>query len=179
MDIAAIEIWQDKLVSTTVTLMTMTVKNMVYRCVLAGNEVIDNPKQSAGFADEWYGKECGHAENDVDENTRCYCRGKYRMDEEWMECPICQKANTNKDKRRNSEEVQLLHTAEEDETEVEVDRESTGSRKIGVPTIDEIELKEVPVYMICPKCGEKGVTRTTVERSKEAECVSLCLCLLQ
>ncbi|XP_065060139.1 uncharacterized protein LOC135687496 [Rhopilema esculentum] len=89
------------------------------------------------------------------------------------------RANTNKDKRRNSEEVQLLHTAEEDETEVEVDRESTGSRKIGVPTIDEIELKEVPVYMICPKCGEKGVTRTTVERSKEAECVSLCLCLLQ
>ena len=72
-----------------------------------------------------------------------------------------------------------MYMNEEDETEVEADRESTKSRKIGVPTIDEIELKEVPMYMICPKCGEKGVTRTTVESSKEAECVSLCLCLLQ
>ena len=131
-----------------------TVKNMVYRCVLAGDIVINNPKQFASYADDicnvdslylpneqllkepeeiqhvepipetlkthkvvrgmskhnvpfnsfyylssdekphftqWYGKECGHLESNVDDNTCCYCRRKYRINEEWMECPICKK----------------------------------------------------------------------------------------
>ena len=131
-----------------------TVKNMVYRRVLAGDVVIDNPKKFADFANEvchvdslflpgeslmqgpeqinyaepiphtlqthrvvrcfnernvpynkfyylssdeephftqWYGKECDHAENDVDENTCCYCKGRYGRNEEWIECPICKK----------------------------------------------------------------------------------------
>ena len=130
-----------------------TVKNMVYRRVLAG-DMNENPKQSADFAYEvcnvdtlflpheyliqepeqmkyadpiphtlqthkvvrcfkernvpflkffylssdaephftqWYGKECAHTENDVDENTSCYCNEKYRRYEKRIECPICKK----------------------------------------------------------------------------------------
>ena len=61
----------------------------------------------------------------------------------------------------------------------EVEQEQTERKKVDVPTIDDIELKEVPVYIICPKCGEKGITITETKRSKEAVLISLCLCLLQ
>ena len=86
------------------------------------------------------------------------------------------RSSSHKEKRYG-EESQLLLTPEEDEGESEQD--TTPTKKIGVPTIDEIELKEVPVYIICPKCGEKGVTRIELERSREAECFSICLCVLQ
>ena len=84
------------------------------------------------------------------------------------------RASVSKDKR-NSEELQHLLSPVENEADVEqIER-----KKVGVPTIDEIELKEVPVYIICPKCGEKGITKTEIKRSREALFISLCLCLLQ
>ena len=41
---------------------------------------------------QWYGPECGHADNSVDENTFAFCVRKYNVsaDMEWMQCPICQ-----------------------------------------------------------------------------------------
>ena len=73
--------------------------------------------------------------------------------------------------------MQHLLTAVENDGEADI--EKIERKKVGVPTIDEIELKEVPVYIICPKCGEKGITKTETNRSREALCISLCLCLLQ
>ena len=88
------------------------------------------------------------------------------------------RASLGKDKRSN-EEMQHLLTTEENDRQAEVEQEQIERKKVGVPTIDEIQLKEVPVYLICPKCGEKGITRTETQRSREAFCMSICLCLLQ
>ena len=88
------------------------------------------------------------------------------------------RASLGKDKRSN-EEMQHLLTTEENDHQAEIEQEQLERKKVGVPTIDEIELKEVPVYLICPKCGEKGITRTETQRSREAFCMSICLCLLQ
>ncbi len=68
--------------------------------------------------------------------------------------------------------------AQENE-DMSTEYEETPRRRPGAPTIDEIELKDVPVYIICPSCDNKVVTKTSFERAKEAKCASLCLCLLQ
>ena len=41
---------------------------------------------------QWYGPECGHADNSVDENTCAFSLRKYYLsaDVEWIQCPICQ-----------------------------------------------------------------------------------------
>ena len=41
---------------------------------------------------QWYGSECGHADNSVDENTCAFCLRKYNVNAsvEWMKCPICE-----------------------------------------------------------------------------------------
>ena len=65
---------------------------------------------------------------------------------------------------------------QEEETEAE---QETPKRRTGAPTVDEIEFKEVPVYIVCPNCQHKVVSKTSFERAKEAKCASACLCLLQ
>ena len=42
---------------------------------------------------QWYGSECGHTENSVDENTCTFCLRKYNVsaDVEWMVVSICQR----------------------------------------------------------------------------------------
>ena len=41
---------------------------------------------------QWYGPECGHADNSVDENTCAFCLRKYYLSAvmEWVQCRICQ-----------------------------------------------------------------------------------------
>ena len=42
---------------------------------------------------QWYGRACGHAENDVDDNTCAFCLKSYQKNEtlEWIQCTICLK----------------------------------------------------------------------------------------
>ena len=39
---------------------------------------------------QWYGSECGHAGNSVDENTCAFCLRNVNASVEWMKCPICE-----------------------------------------------------------------------------------------
>eukprot|EP00794_Sanderia_malayensis_P009885 gene9885-10895_t len=87
------------------------------------------------------------------------------------------KNRSSKDKHAKEETETLLSTENENtETELDLERQR---RRPGAPTIDEIELRDVPVYIICPSCQNKVVTKTDFERAKEAKCASACLCLLQ
>ena len=73
----------------------------------------------------------------------------------------------------------LLQNHVSPETEEPPVYEEEKKKKSGAPTVSEVAFRDVPVYVICPHCSEKIVTKISLERGKQLKCVVACLCIMQ